>query len=348
MNIKFKIINYLNKLDNKPKKKDVDLMIKKYRIVLPKSKTTTKQKYEAIKKIYKIKKVDLFHEITIKELKKLLKKNKIKNNIGNKKKMFKLLQKYNSKLPSNNISAAYFTNIGKRDYQEDRIAIHNNFYYYLSGVFDGHAGYKCSTYLKQNFYKTFIKNLRLKNHIMGALYITFFELDKKFLDNIYGNDGSTANILFCDKSTQMCYVANTGDSRAILCRHNGSIKQITEDHKPNTPKEKQRIEKKGGFVRDNRTNGNLAMSRAFGDKNLKDVLTVEPDISYFPMRNIKYIVQASDGLFDVMSNSEVCSFVSSRMNKGLNIDKISKELVFYAINNKGTMDNTSVVITLIE
>ena len=346
MNNRDKIINYFNKLKSKPKKKDVDYIIKKYKIQIPKNKNTVNNKYIIIKKKYKINKFDLLNEVTVSELKKKLKKYNI-NNIGNKKKMFSLYKK-KINIPNNtNISSAYYTNIGRRDYQEDRISIYDNSFYYVSCIFDGHAGNKCSTFLKQNLYKTFIKNLKNKKNPMGAMYLTFFELDKKFLENIYGNDGSTANVLFCDKANQICYLANTGDSRAILCRNNGVVKAISKDHKPNDLKERMRIEKKGGFVRDNRTNGNLAMSRAFGDKNLKDVLTVEPDISYFPMRNVKYILQASDGLFDVMSNNEVCNFVNIRLNKNIRLDNISKELVMYAIQTRGSYDNTSVIITLL-
>ena len=349
MNNKIKIINFLNKLDSKPKIKHINYLITKFKIKLPKNKKLTiKDKYNYIKKLYNIDKFSLKNEMTIKQIKNQIKQYHFDiNNIGNKKKdMFNYLEKIQQN--HKQISAGYFTNIGKRDYQEDRMIIYNNFYHYISGVFDGHAGPRCSSYLKKNFYKTFIKNYHTLKKPIDTLFRTYFELDKKFLKIIDGNDGSTANILFCNKSTKQCYIANTGDSRAILCRKNGSISQISKDHKPNEPKERKRIESKGGFVQYNRTNGNLAMSRAFGDKNLKQVLTVEPEIFNFPYGNIRYIVQASDGLFDVLSNSEVCSFINLRLRKGITLDIISRDLVMYAINTKGSMDNTSVIITMFE
>lgn len=344
MTDKVKIIKFLNKLTSKPKKKDIEYIIKKFKIKIPKNKTKILDKYNYIKSKYHIKKTVLFHEITVKDLKNEFKKNHI-NNIGNKKKnMFKLFNQIQNQ--KNKIQIGYFSNIGRREYQEDKLTIFNTLYHYVSGVFDGHAGVKCSLFLKNNFYKVFMKNINQKKNPIAALYATFLELDKVFLKHIVGNDGSTANVLFCNKKTNTCYLANTGDSRAILCRNNGKVEQISEDHKPNNPIEKRRIEYKGGFVENNRTNGNLAMSRAFGDKYLKNVLTVEPDIYKFSMRNIKFIVQASDGLYDVMTNTEICNFVNSRLKRNMFLNDIAKELVLYAIHNKNSYDNTSVIISL--
>jgi serine/threonine protein phosphatase PrpC len=65
-------------------------------------------------------------------------------------------------------------------------------------------------------------------------------------------------------------VANAGDSRCILCRHNAAV-PLTEDHKPNNPGEERRIQAAGGFVTEGRVNGCLNLSRAIGDMNYKQV-----------------------------------------------------------------------------
>lgn len=75
-------------------------------------------------------------------------------------------------------------------------------------------------------------------------------------------------------------MAHVGDSRAVLFR-NGACLQLSEDHKPNRPDERQRIERSGGVViwaGTWRVGGVLAVSRAFGDRMLKDYVVAEPDV----------------------------------------------------------------------
>lgn len=64
------------------------------------------------------------------------------------------------------------------------------------------------------------------------------------------------------------YVANAGDSRGILSRNHQAL-PLSEDHKPENPAEKARIEKAGGFVQNGRVNASLALSRSLGDFEFK-------------------------------------------------------------------------------
>lgn len=64
---------------------------------------------------------------------------------------------------------------------------------------------------------------------------------------------------------RMLFVANVGDSRAVLCR-GGKAQRMTIDHKASLPEEAKRIRDAGGFIgRNKRVNGVLAISRALGD-----------------------------------------------------------------------------------
>lgn len=64
------------------------------------------------------------------------------------------------------------------------------------------------------------------------------------------------------------FQANIGDSRAVASVR-GHVQQLSFDHKPNHQRELQRITAAGGYVEFNRVNGNLALSRAFGDFTYK-------------------------------------------------------------------------------
>ena len=74
----------------------------------------------------------------------------------------------------------------------------------------------------------------------------YLSTDKFILENSMqlGPGGSTAVTAIVVDGKDL-WVANIGDSRAIVCER-GSANQITVDHEPHT--ERRRIEKQGGFV----------------------------------------------------------------------------------------------------
>lgn len=110
--------------------------------------------------------------------------------------------------------------------------------------------------------------------------------------------------------------------RAVFCR-SGSIAFATEDHKPFHPKERERITNAGGSVMIQRVNGSLAVSRAFGDYEYKSVpgltpcdqlVSPEPDVHVHPRQpGDEFLILACDGIYDVISNQELCEFVKARL-----------------------------------
>ncbi|PON59133.1 Protein phosphatase [Parasponia andersonii] len=140
--------------------------------------------------------------------------------------------------------------------------------------------------------------------------------------------GTTAVTLV--KQGRDIVIANVGDSRAVLGtrdKDNSLIAlQLTVDLKPNLPVEAERIRKCRGRVfalRDepevarvwlpNNDSPGLAMARAFGDFCLKDFgLISVPEISYRKIsEKDEFIVLATDGIWDVLTNKEVVDIVAS-------------------------------------
>ena len=68
---------------------------------------------------------------------------------------------------------------------------------------------------------------------------------------------------------QETIAANVGDSRVVLCRGGGQCVELTSDHKPSRPDEAARVRAAGGFILHKRVMGELAITRAFGDKSFK-------------------------------------------------------------------------------
>lgn len=56
---------------------------------------------------------------------------------------------------------------------------------------------------------------------------------------------------------KVLYSANAGDARAVLCR-GGEALRLTYDHKGSDPQETRRIQNAGGYMMNNRVNGQFA------------------------------------------------------------------------------------------
>uniref|UniRef100_A0A2P2J5V2 Uncharacterized protein MANES_16G078000 n=1 Tax=Rhizophora mucronata TaxID=61149 RepID=A0A2P2J5V2_RHIMU len=128
-------------------------------------------------------------------------------------------------------------------------------------------------------------------------------------------------------------ISNLGDSRAVLGMISGDRIvpiQLTRDLKPSVPSEADRIKKCNGRVLALRNelhvqrvwlphedSPGLAMSRAFGDFLLKNHgIIALPDISHHRITSDdQFIVLATDGVWDVLSNDQVTSIVWAAENE---------------------------------
>jgi serine/threonine protein phosphatase PrpC len=179
------------------------------------------------------------------------------------------------------------------------------------------------------------KNEKIKNAIIKG----FLDLDdciRKLPEFTNGEDKSGSTAIACLISPHNIYLINCGDSRAILSRDNQVVLN-TYDHKPINPEERERIQRAGGSVMIQRVNGSLAVSRALGDFEYKMVdgmgpteqlVSPEPEI-YSIERSDKdeFVVLACDGIWDVMSNTDIKDFIRSRLRVTSNLVQISNEVL---------------------
>jgi len=152
-------------------------------------------------------------------------------------------------------------------------------------------------------------------------------LEKEMLDA----SGTTLSICIV---TNKCYaICNIGDSRAVVAKFDWQkdivySKWASIDHKGDTAEEKERVEKAGGTI----DNGGvkfegfahrLGMTRTLGDFAFKQnhllpryeqLVVPKPDVTVFD-KNLddQFVVIASDGVYDLMTSSEVVTFFSERL-----------------------------------
>jgi serine/threonine protein phosphatase PrpC len=207
------------------------------------------------------------------------------------------------------------------------------------------------------------KNVEL---IKSALVETYEAIDKalRASDQVkYGLDisGCTAVCVIITPTHIIC--ASVGDSRAVVSSKGTSAKLVTTplsfDHCPQNPIESERIKAAGGTVEFDRVNGELAMSRAFGDfqyKSNKKLLDGEqmviyiPDVCIYKRAAEDYmLLLACDGVFDVYSNEDAMETLAVADESEIGRDTVERERALSeSIINKavreGSTDNVSAIV----
>ena len=223
----------------------------------------------------------------------------------------------------------------------------------LFGVFDGHGGGRCSQFLAKHLSPTICQSLerawgRSDTAVTeNALKTAFQTVDSDFLGCLdLGEEGvgSTAVVAMLKGSHLFC--AWVGDSRAVLCRANGEVLQLSQDHKPHRADERKRVQAAGGVVYNNRVMGVLGVSRSFGDKELKQWVPADPEVVSVPLRaGDDFLVLACDGLWDVADNDIVSELVRKH-TAAAGLQGAACALTTFAIRNGSTDNVTCMIVQL--
>lgn len=215
---------------------------------------------------------------------------------------------------------------GRRQYMEDTYLVQENLINGLSlyAVFDGHGGDIVARRCSENLQEILLENLQ-KTHFNIAISLTktFIALDEMFDIAESYMTGTTCLVIL--RGHDNIWVANCGDSRVII-NAGDSFEQLSFDHKP-VAQEKKRIEEDGGTVMNVdgiwRVSGELAVSRAIGDKRLRPYVIPTPEITTYSLTPFnKFMILATDGLWDVMSNKRANAIVLEQYNNFAKGDKI--------------------------
>jgi serine/threonine protein phosphatase PrpC len=159
---------------------------------------------------------------------------------------------------------------------------------------------------------------------------------------------------------------NIGDSRVILGKEEKgvlSFQDVTFDHKPDTPQEKERILACGGRVfaveYDDGIDGpprvwlghmdipGLAMSRSLGDVVAHSAGVIsDPEFTEYELNpdTDRFIVVATDGLWEFVENQEAVELVDSQAGPTDAVDVLVTEAATRWMQEEQVIDDTTIIV----
>eukprot|EP00756_Hemistasia_phaeocysticola_P003558 Hpha_TRINITY_DN12310_c0_g1::TRINITY_DN12310_c0_g1_i1::g.155923::m.155923 len=227
----------------------------------------------------------------------------------------------------------------------------------MFGVFDGHGGSACSRFVADALTKELEQ--RVEPYTADGLTELILRLDRDFVtyaidaktEAIRDRSGSTGTVAQVELRDGVWEVAtaNIGDSRTVAVSPEGRAELLTRDHKPSDEAERARIRAAGGWVAGGRVDGQLAVSRAFGDVEYKEgtdpsrqkVIAI-PDVRRVACRlgTGGYLVLCCDGMFEGgMSEQDMANLVCG----GVTLIKGASAAVEEALL-QGSQDNITCLV----
>ncbi|BFG37820.1 hypothetical protein CerSpe_240940 [Prunus speciosa] len=259
------------------------------------------------------------------------------------------------------LSWGSFATCGRRETMEDTHFLLPQMFHqgdiHAFGIFDGHRGAAAAEFSARAF-PGFLQALSSTSSPSGALFEAFIKTDIAFRAELDFSRKSKRVIPKdwhpgCTAAAALIvgnklFVANAGDCRTILCRA-GHPFVLSKDHVASCLEERERVISAGEQVRwqvDNWRVGLAALqvTRSIGDDDLKPAVTAEPEITETILSaEDEYLVMASDGLWDVVSNEEVVSIIKDTVKEP---GMCSKRLATEAAE-RGSKDNITVIVVFL-
>jgi serine/threonine protein phosphatase PrpC len=205
----------------------------------------------------------------------------------------------------------------------------------LFSVFDGHGifGHKVSDYLQKDLPKLLLGNVNWQEDPCKAFRECFVQSHSNLIRVSASNSadfdinmsGSTCSMVL--KRSQKLYLGHVGDSRAVIGKRTDEEiipVQLTQDHRPESSKERSRVETAGGQIRSlpggpsrvyfkGKEYPGISITRAIGDLVSQNIGIVSvPDTMVYDLtENDEFIILATDGIWEFISNQEAVRIVSS-------------------------------------
>ncbi|GFF41034.1 probable protein phosphatase 2C 4 [Aspergillus udagawae] len=260
----------------------------------------------------------------------------------------------------------------------------------IFAVYDGHGSSKVAKHAKRHIRELLFEGDALQaGRYEEAIRQAIRKEEETLLEECQdGEDkfaigGSTVSVAIINLNKGVVVVGNLGDSHILLgeCDLTGQLEtvhRLTQDHKPDSPREKERIEAAGGTVNyesDTARIGALNMSRALGDLQYKNplnndtagpstagqelaamtasieqgnFLSSEPSIVRVDLRQDRRYILAltTDGVTNVLEDNVVIDEIKTRHEGGLGVQQVADELVRDVAEGSRRDNATCIVVFL--
>mmetsp|Transcript_9559 Transcript_9559/g.23950 ORF Transcript_9559/g.23950 Transcript_9559/m.23950 type:complete len:921 (-) Transcript_9559:278-3040(-) len=230
------------------------------------------------------------------------------------------------------------------------VASHGSHNHALFGVCDGHAGAAAALSAKILLPEELAHQAQAyKTDTRSMLHVGFLTTDEKMAKHECEGCTCTAVYFWKNKDGRFLQAANVGDSSAFLCRGGKAI-PLSVDHKLTNRDEFQRIKNLGINLSSGQTRINgLGVTRALGDHFAKDTnsgMCAVPYVSdvYQIKEQDKFVVIASDGLWDVISGQKA---IDSLLRSELTCEEMACKLLKTALESVKCQDNVTVVVVML-
>ncbi|KAF1781186.1 Protein phosphatase 2C family [Phytophthora cactorum] len=241
------------------------------------------------------------------------------------------------------------------------------------GIYDGHGGEECANILHEQLHTWIFKSPESSLSVKD-LQDCFESLDASVCDYLLHKDdlsGSTATGLILRPAVNgniLLTIAHVGDCRLVLGKRDGNTVELTQDHRLTLEAERERVIQLGGRVVNNRVNGVMAITRAFGDLEFKGMLnlhqgnsgssgfgrafrdtgtekvppllTAKPDVHELELnsRDDAFLLLACDGLWDVLTSEEATAIFRDRVELHGDLQLAAHELAQEGIHELETSE----------
>jgi serine/threonine protein phosphatase PrpC len=233
----------------------------------------------------------------------------------------------------------------KKSKMEDSYLIWDNFLDRPDQAFflllDGHGGSSTVEIVKEHFAEIFEELLEQPDRDVGSAIREAFLQTNRLCEEQAAGSTACLVLLRAEEQGQVAYIGNVGDTRAVYRNNDGEI-LATRDHVARNPFEAKRVEEEGGFVKNDRLWGRLAVTRAFGDFVPASAgLIAEPEIRMEMVDKMDgFIVMATDGVFDKVLNKDVMKMCKPKMSA---LD-IAHKIIYNAVDKNKSRDNSTWIV----